>query len=213
MINFVGQGLCSCRYLPFKQTKTAEAEPPPYILYVFSYHYIFYAVALFYISEGLLMDVIGIITLFIPVVTFAMGYFLTDIGYKRDRKLSIVREKFEKLYHPFYMLVCELGTDTEGGDGFALNTEDSSAFGQLFDHLIHNAYLATSEGQSLIWETRMLFVSCNADGNNIDKEKEQLLEKSIRALFGHLIQEYVKSASALGYDLSSSTEFGAKDVV
>ena len=66
------------------------------------------------------MDVVEIIKLFIPVITFAMGYFLTDIGYKRDRKLSIVREKFEKLYHPFYMLINELGTERE--EGFAFDT-------------------------------------------------------------------------------------------
>ena len=64
------------------------------------------------------MDFISFLQLLIPVITFAMGYFLTDIGYRRDRKLSIVREKFDKLYHPFYILVNVLGMDNKSGFAF-----------------------------------------------------------------------------------------------
>jgi len=145
------------------------------------------------------MDVLEIIKLFIPIITFAMGYFLTDIRYKRDRRLSIIREKFEKLYHPFYMLIHELGTDAEGG--FAFDTEDGSVLKRFLDHLSTNAYLASPGGQKLIWETRTLFVSCLAEGYKIDKEKEQLLEEPIGTLFAYMLQEYVKSAKALGYEI------------
>ena len=147
------------------------------------------------------VSVMGVIQLLIPVVTFAMGYFLTDIGYKRDRKLSIVREKFEKLYHPFFMLINELGTETEDGAGFAFDTENTAVLKRFFDHLFTNVHLASCEGQQLILETRMLFVSEIAKGDGIDKEKEQLFEKSISALFLHLLQEYIQSAKALGYDV------------
>ncbi|MCL2702067.1 MAG: hypothetical protein FWE91_00445 [Defluviitaleaceae bacterium] len=146
------------------------------------------------------MEIIGIIQLLIPVVTFAMGYFLTDIGYKRDRKLSIVREKFEKLYHTFYVLLHEFGTDTE--EGFAFDTENSAVLKPIIDHLTTNAYLASSEGQKLIWKTRNIYISYMSRGEDIiDKEKDQLFEKSLTALFDHLILEYVKAAKALGYDL------------
>jgi len=145
------------------------------------------------------IDVMGIIQLFIPVVTFAMGYFLTGIGYKRDRRLSIIREKFEKLYHPFYMLIHEFGTNTADGEGFEFSTRDSSVLKQFLDHLTMNSYLMSSEGQKLFWETRKLFFSYMAEGYVIDEEKEQLLDRSIGALFEYLMQEYVKAAIALGY--------------
>ena len=144
------------------------------------------------------MDVMGIIQLFIPVITFAMGYLLTNIGYKRDRKLSIVREKFEKLYHPFYILINELGTDRE--EGIEIGGEDYSAIKPFLDHLKMNAYLASPEGQKLIWETRMLYISNSAKDAIYDKEKEQALNKSIEALFRHFIKEYAKSAAILGYE-------------
>ena len=145
------------------------------------------------------MGVIGILQLFIPVITFAMGYYLTDIGYKRDRKLSIIREKFDKLYHPFYVLVNELGTENELG--FMFDSADIDVFAPIIEHLTKSAYLATIEGQKLIWETRYLFVASAANGEIIDKEKDELLAKSIGALFEHLVKEYTKSASALGYEL------------
>ena len=145
------------------------------------------------------MDFMGIIQLIIPVITFLMGYFLTNIGYKRDRKLNITREKFEKLYHPFYILVHSLGTDRE--DGIAIGGDDPSAFKPFIDHLTANAYLASSEGQKLIWETRSLVVSFMAEGIIMDEEKDRLLTESIGTLFNHLIQEYMKSATVLGYEL------------
>ena len=148
------------------------------------------------------MDVMGLIQLFIPVITFLMGYFLTDIGYKRDRKLSIIREKFEKLYHPFFMMLNELGTDTEDGAGFAFDTDNTSTLGRFFAHLFSNIYLASPEGQRLIMETRMLFVSNMAKGDTVEEENKHLFEESISELFGHLINEYTKSAKALGYDLN-----------
>jgi len=144
------------------------------------------------------MDIWGGLQLFIPVITFAMGYYLTNIGYRRDRKLSITREKFEKLYHPFYMLIHELGTDRE--DGIALGGDNPSEFKPFIDLLTTNAYLASSEGQRLIWETRGILVSCIAE-SDINEEKDQLLANSIGKLFEHLIQEYMNSAAALGYDL------------
>jgi len=148
------------------------------------------------------MDIIGIIQIFIPVITFAMGYFLTNIGYKRDRKLSIMREKFEKLYHPFYIMINELGTDVELG--FAFDTENRSVIKPFIQHLAVNSYLATSKGQTLIWETRRLFVCCTAENYIIDKEKEQQLEQLISELFEHFVQEYIKSADALGYELGGA---------
>jgi len=150
------------------------------------------------------MDFISIITLIIPVITFAMGYFLTNVGYKRDRKLSIIREKFDRLYHPFYVLINELGTDAEIDDvvGFAFDSENMDTLKPILAHLTKSAYLATAEGQALIWETRHLFVLyVNKEGETIDKDEEDLFAKSIGALFEHLIQEYVKSANALGYEL------------
>jgi len=50
-----------------------------------------------------------------------MGYFLTNIGYKRDRKLSTIREKFEKLYHPFYLMLFQFGTDTNDGEALEIS--------------------------------------------------------------------------------------------
>ena len=146
------------------------------------------------------MDVFGIIQLIIPVVTFLMGYFLTDIGYRRNRRLNVIRETFEKLYHPFYMMMLELGTDRDDGL-VAIDGDDPAVLKQVIDHLTANAYLATSKGQTLIWETRSIVVSCMAEDNKPDKEKDELLAKSIGALFEHLIEEYMRSATALGYEL------------
>ena len=145
------------------------------------------------------MDFISIMQLFIPVITFGMGYYLTDIGYRRDRKLSITREKFDRLYHPFYILVNELGTDHESG--FAFDSENMDTLKPIIDHLTKNAHLATAEGQMLIWETRYHFISCVTEGKLSDKEKEEIFGKSLGILLEHLIQEYMKSAKALGYEL------------
>jgi len=154
------------------------------------------------------MDVIGIIQLLIPVITFAMGYFLTNIGYKRDRKLSIMREKFEKLYHPFYLLLHELGTDTKDGEALELGAEGYSGFKPFFDHLKYNMYLASPEGQKLFWETRKLFYSCTADSERIDEEKDLLFGQSFGALCEYLLLEYVKAAKALGYELDAEEHTG-----
>ena len=145
------------------------------------------------------MDFISIMQLFIPVITFGMGYYLTDIGYRRDRKLSITREKFDRLYHPFYILVNELGTDHESG--FAFDSENMDTLKPIIEHLTKNAHLATAEGQMLIWETRYHFISCVTEGKLSDKEKEEIFGKSLGILLEHLIQEYMKSAKALGYEL------------
>jgi len=146
------------------------------------------------------MNFIDIIQLFIPVITFIMGYFLTNIGYKRDRKLSIIQGKFDKLYHPFFVLVNELGMDNEAG--FAFDSEHRDMLKPILEHLTKNAYLATSKGQKLIWETRYLFVSSTSEKEPINNE-EELFAKSIGALFEHLIQEYMLSARTLGYELIS----------
>ena len=145
------------------------------------------------------MDFIDIFQIIIPVITFLMGYFLTSIGYKRDRKLCIIREKFDKLYHPFLILAMELGV--ENGFGFAFDSENGETLKPILEHLIKNAYLTTTEGQKLIWEARYLFVSGATEGETIDKEREELFAKSLGSLFEHLIQEYTKSATALGYEL------------
>ena len=147
------------------------------------------------------MDVMDIIQLLLPILTFAMGYFLTGIEHKRERKSNILREKFEKLYHPFYLLVNELGTDT--GDGFAFSVKDSSSLKRFFEHFTTNVYLASSEGQALFWEARVLFYSCLAEGDNLCKAKEEQLDQAMSVLFGHMLQEYVKSANALGYELGA----------
>ena len=154
------------------------------------------------------MDIVfSVLQLIIPVVTFAMGYFLTNIGYKRERKLAIIREKFEKLYHPFYILINQNGTSR--ADGVALGGGDYSTLKPFIDHLAANAYLASSEGQILIWETRRLYISFGADGSTLDKEKERLIDESCSALFQHLLEQYVKFAKALGYELGE-TEIYAK---
>jgi hypothetical protein len=144
------------------------------------------------------MTLLDLFQLFVPVITFAMGYFLTNIGYRRERKLGIIREKFEKLYHPFYMLIHEFGTDVEGG--FAFDSENLSSLKPLLDHLSKNAYLASSEGQKIIWETRAVFTRCMKQGDAVDKETEDAFGASLSALFEHLVTEYVKSSNALGYE-------------
>ena len=148
------------------------------------------------------LDIMDIIQLFIPVITFAMGYFLTDIEHRRDRKRDIVREKFDKLYHPFYRLINELGTDSEYG--FAFNTEDVAGLRPFFDHLAMNIHLATTEGQTLFWETRKLFLCTLAKANLPETDLEEKFAQSISALFSHLIQEYIKSAVILGYNLGGA---------
>ena len=151
------------------------------------------------------MDVMGIIQLFIPIVTFAMGYFLTDIGYKRDRKLSIVREKFEKLYHPFYLMIHELGSDREDG-AIEIGGDDEDAFTALkpfLDHLMKNVYLASPEGQKLFAETRLLFIECTKGGDILDKEKAQQFEVSFGSLCNYLVLEYLKTVKTLGYELDA----------
>jgi len=145
------------------------------------------------------MDFMGIIQLLVAVVTFAMGFFLTNIGYKRDRKLSIIREKFDGLYHPFVIMVIELGTDNELG--FTFDSKDRAKLKSILEHLTKNAYLTTAEGQKLIWETRYFFLSVAAEGETNNKDKEEQFAKSLSALFEHLIQEYMKSANTLGYEL------------
>jgi len=155
------------------------------------------------------MDVIGIVQLLIPVVTFAMGYFLTNIGYKRDRKLSIIREKFEKLYHPFYLLLYELGADREDGEGLELGAGGYSEFSPFLDHLTANVYLASAEGQKLYVETRKLFLRCCMAKGDVDKETDQRFGESFGALCEHLMWEYVKAAKALGYELDVEGHAGA----
>ena len=146
------------------------------------------------------MDIMEIFQLIIPVVTFAMGYFLTNIGYNRERKLSLIREKFEKLYHPFYLLLFELGTDTEEGEGLAIGTEGYSSFKPFFDHLTANVYLASPEGQKLFSETRKLFICC-CTAKNVDEEKDQLFGQKFGALCEYLMLEYAKAAKSLGYEV------------
>ncbi|MDR0488443.1 MAG: hypothetical protein LBG99_03415 [Propionibacteriaceae bacterium] len=131
-------------------------------------------------------------------MTFAMGYFFTNIGYKRERKLSIIREKFEKLYHPFYMLIQELGTERE--DGFALDSDNLDTLKPFFDHLISNVYLASSEGQRIFWETRQWYILCHK--SEATPEWEEALGKGIGDLFSHLFEEYLACARTLGYDLA-----------
>jgi len=149
------------------------------------------------------MDALGIIQLLIPIATFAMGYFLTNIGYKRDRKLNVVRERFEKLYHPFYLMMHEFGTDTEDGEGLELAAEGYSGLKPFFDHLKHNMYLASPEGQKLFWDTRKIFYACMADGDSAGEEKEQRFGQSFGVLCEYLMREYVKTAKALGYELDA----------
>ena len=160
------------------------------------------------------IDVIGIIHLFIPIITFAMGFFLTDIIYRRDKKLNIVREKFEKLYHPFYLMINELGTATEDGQGAAFSASDGAIITKFLEHLVANAYLATAEGQAIVWQTSKLFVSYASHDGVPDKEKERLLDESMAALFTHFFQEYIKSSKALGYefdvDFYAATDEGQK---
>ena len=148
------------------------------------------------------IDAMELITLILPVLTFVMGYFLTGIEHKRERKLSIMREKFEKLYHPFFVMINELGTETE--EGFAFSVQDAPVVKRFFDHFSKNMYLASADGQKLFWETRSLFMSCTAKGEPVSPEQEAQIDAAMAALFGYLIQEYIKSANALGYELGSA---------
>ena len=44
-------------------------------------------VAVYWSKESrLIMNIVEIIMMLIPVITFSMGYFLTNISYKRDRR-------------------------------------------------------------------------------------------------------------------------------
>ena len=151
------------------------------------------------------IDIMEVITLILPVLTFVMGYFLTGIEHKRERKLGIIREKFEKLYHPFYVMINELGTETE--EGFAFSAKDSSVLKPLFDHFSKNMYLTSADGQKLFWETRGLLMRCIAEGENLSKELEHQFDLSMSSLFGYLIQEYVKSANILGYELGNAESY------
>jgi len=144
-------------------------------------------------------NILGIIQLFIPIVTFAMGYFLTNIGYKRDRKLSIIREKFEKLYHPFYLLLHELGTVKEDGENLELGGESVSELSPFFKHLTANMYLASPKGQMLYMETHKLFLGCCTSST---PEKEQQFGESFDALVQYLMREYAKVVKLLGYELA-----------
>jgi len=149
-------------------------------------------------------NALSIIQLVIPVITFAMGYFLTNIGYKRDRKLSIIREKFEKLYHPFYLMLHELGTSQEDGESLGLGGENVSELSPFFKHLTANIYLASHEGQKHYMEAYKLFLGCcmaESGSGNIDLEREQQFAKSFDALVQYLMLEYVKTAKALGYEV------------
>ena len=147
------------------------------------------------------IDIMGIITLLLPVVTFAMGYYLTGIEHKRELKRRILREKFEKLYHPFYVMINELGTASE--EGIAFSAEDSEVIKRFFDHFMTNAYLANTEGQKLFWDARSQFYRFVSDGDNKSKEKEQKLDEAMGALFGHFLMEYINLANALGYELGN----------
>ena len=155
------------------------------------------------------MDVVVIVQLFIPVITFAMGYFLTDIGYRRDKKLNLVRERFDKLYHPFYMLALEHGTGR--ADGVAIGAGGNEEFTHFVDHLAANSYLASSEGQKIIWETRYLLVSCIAKESEPDEESEALLGESISKMFDYFMQEYMKAANKLGYELAGLGTFSGTE--
>jgi len=151
------------------------------------------------------MSILSIIQLFIPIITFAMGYFLANIVYQRDRKLNIVREKFEKLYHPFYLLLHQIGAETGDGETLVIggeNEEDHMVFKPFFDHLTANIYPASPKGQKLYMDARKLFVGCCTLENN-DEEKGRLLGLSFGVLCDHLLEEYVKCAKTLGYEISS----------
>ena len=149
-------------------------------------------------------DILRIIQLFIPIITFAMGYFLTDIGYKRDRKISIIREKFEKLYHPFYLLLHELGTNQEDGESLEIGGESYSELRPFFKHLTANMYLASPEGQKHFIEAHKLFLNCcvaEGGSGSIDSERDRQFGKSFDALVQYLMSEYVKAAKTLGYEI------------
>jgi len=158
-------------------------------------------------KEEIIMDFMGILQLLIPVITFAMGYFLTNIGYKRDRKLSIFREKFEKLYHPFYLMITELGSDRADGT-IELGNEDEvfSSLKPFIDHLMKNIYLASPEGQKLFSKVRLLHIECTIAGDNVNKEKAHQFEESFGALCNYLINEYLKTTKTLGYELDAEFE-------
>jgi len=139
--------------------------------------------------------VIEILTFVIPVITFAMGYYLTNIGYKRERKLSIIREKFEKLYHPFYLMGFELGIEAEEG-GLILDLEDGYVVKQLIDHLTKNIYLASIESQTLFMEVKSLYLSMMNSSDCIDEEK---MKTPFLDLVTTLMNEYAECLIVLGY--------------
>ncbi|MCL2855376.1 MAG: hypothetical protein FWE21_07145 [Defluviitaleaceae bacterium] len=148
------------------------------------------------------MSALSIIQLFIPIITFSMGYFLTNIGYKRDRRLAIVREKFEKLYHPFYLLMIQLGTDAADGESVEIGGDSYDSIKPFFDHLMANIYLASKEGQELFLKTRKLFVQCC---NATDEEREREFQQLLGTLFEYLTQGYLETAKTLGYEIDTKT--------
>ena len=89
---------------------------------------------------------------------------------------------------------------------FEIRGEDCSILKPFFDHLVANAYLSTSAGQKLIWDTHALWVGCLKDGSAIDEKKEQQLQKAFSALVDYLLQDYLKHATALGYEIDDGYE-------
>jgi len=147
-------------------------------------------------------DILRIIQLFIPIITFAMGYFLTNIGYKRDRKLSIVREKFEKLYHPFYLLLHEIGKAADDIDGIELGHEGFLTLAPFFKHLTANMYLASPQGQELYLKAYKVFHHCcKAEESGISEERLQEFGQTFDALVQYLMAEYAGAAKTLGYEI------------
>ena len=148
------------------------------------------------------IDFMDILRLLLPVITFAMGYLLTGVAHKRALKRDILRERFEKLYHPFYIMINELGT--ESAEGFAFSVGDGTVIKSFFDHLTRNIYLASTEGQALFWQTRSLFYRCVTNENPLSPESEHAIDEALGALFSHLLMAYLRCANALGYNLGDA---------
>jgi len=159
------------------------------------------------------MDIMGIIQLLLPVATFAMGFFLTDIQYRREKKMRVIREKFEKLLHPFWMLINELGADRP--EGLALDVKNTEVFQPILDHLLQNSYLAPAKGQEMVWTMRAVGLLRATDTDDIDRSTlesleatfgdfenvEKLYERLTGECFVYYMKLYEKTAKILGYEM------------
>ncbi|MCL2406635.1 MAG: hypothetical protein FWC95_01765 [Defluviitaleaceae bacterium] len=150
------------------------------------------------------IDVIQIIQLFIPVLTFAMGYFLSAIAHKRAHNLAmeraLEREKFDNLYHPIFIMLISLGKDVKEGISMP-STRDTAAVNQIILLLKERIYLAPLNTQKNAWEFihKIKFIQQEVNLETADEAVCNDLDVKFGMLIGVLLNEYKLTADKLGY--------------